>query len=126
MRHLLIVGASLHALHLFEEAFTRMHEDPIIVAAYAPLAPLGARHAAYLVFQLAFASGLIATLLAASGPRPRLVLAFAFALILIGEAHHLLRALSTHHYLSGLLTSLPLPFLGVLLAGHVLIKRNAA
>jgi hypothetical protein len=114
------VAAVLHLAHLAEEALGGMHDDPIIVAAYAWLSPLGARHAAYLVFQLAFALGLVSTVsVARGGGAMRLVLA-VFGLALVAEVHHPLRALFAGASNAGLVTSLPLPFVGALLVSRAL------
>jgi hypothetical protein len=110
------LAVALFVPHLIEEALTGMHDDALIVAAYAPLVALGPRHAAYLVFQLTFALGLGATWLFSLGGRARLAVVGAFAITLLAEAHHAVRAVSTLSYDSGLLTSLPLPFVGFFLA----------
>jgi hypothetical protein len=118
-RSLLLILA-VYAPHLLEEALTGMYDDPIIVAAYAPLASLSARHAAYLVFQLMLVLALGMTLLATLGHRARSVLLGALAAALLGESHHILRALVTHAYNSGLVTATPMLVVGVLLARRVL------
>jgi hypothetical protein len=108
VKRLLLVAALAQLVHLTDEALTGMHDDPIIAAAYAPLAPLGPRHAAYLVFQITFALAVIAAL-----SPPRLV-HFVLGLALVAEGHHVIRAICTHHVNSGLFTSFPLPILGAL------------
>ena len=55
MNRALAVASAFYLPHLLEEALTGMHDDALIVAAFAPLANLEPRHAAYLVFQLTFA-----------------------------------------------------------------------
>ena len=117
-RWLLLVLAA-YAPHLVEEALTGMSDDPLIVAAYAPFAGLSARHAAYLVFQLMLALSLGVALLTSLGGRAHVVLLAGLALALLAESHHVLRALVTHTYNSGLVTSLWMPIVGALLARKV-------
>ena len=104
--------AALYLAHMLEEAFTGMHDDAPIVNAYALLAPLGERHAAYAVFQLTFAIMLGAVTLAARGERGKRAVLGALALALVAEGHHLVRAVLTASYNPGLLTALLLPFAG--------------
>jgi hypothetical protein len=124
MKRLLGLALALYLPHLLDEALTGMHDDPLIVAAYARLAHLGARHAAYLVFQVTLALGLGATFLFARGGRARLTVMGVLGLALLAEAHHAVRALSTLSYDSGLCTSLPLPFLGALVVHRVIAARR--
>jgi hypothetical protein len=111
--------------HLAEEALTGMHDDPIIVAAGAflarssALAGLTERHAVYLTFQAMLALLLVAVLLVELGGTWRALVLAAFGLSLMGEAHHLVRFLVTHHASSGLVTSLPMPFLGLWILTHL-------
>jgi hypothetical protein len=118
-RWLLLVLA-VYAPHLVEEALTGMHDDPIIVAAFTPFASLSARHAAYLVFQLMLALSLGVALLTSLGGPSHVVLRAGLAVALVAESHHILRALVAHTYNSGLITSLPMPVVGALLARRVL------
>ena len=115
MSRALAVASAFYLPHLVEEALTGMHDDALIVAAFAPLANLEPRHAAYLVFQLTFAFGLVALQVYGLGGTPRRLVVGAFALALLAEAHHGLRAISLGVWTSGLLTSIPLPFVGALL-----------
>jgi len=124
MKRLVATALVLEGAHLLEEALTGMHDDPIIVAAYAPFAPLGARHAAYLIFQVTFALGLLACALVALGARR--IVAFAFGLVLLAESHHVLRAIYTHSANSGLVTSLALPVLGALLLGKLACSTTSS
>ncbi len=114
MTRLLAVGALLYAPHLAEEALTRMHDDPIIVAALAPLLTLEPRHAVYLMFQAMLLVTLGTTLLFARGGRARLLVLGALGLGLVAESHHVIRALVTLRYDSGLVTSLPMPLFGAI------------
>jgi len=118
-----IVASSAFLAHLTDEALFGMHDDPLIATAYAWLAPLGARHAAYLVFQITVAIGLGASLLVAAGGWGRRAVLFGFGLALLAEAHHPLRALLNGAGNAGLLTSLPLPILGALLLRRALSGR---
>ena len=115
MTRSLSLALALFAAHLLEEALTGMHDDRLIVAAYAWLAPLGGRHAAYLVFQLTVLICLGAVFVYAHGIRGRRLLLAAFGLSLFAESHHAVRALATLSWNSGLVTSLPLPILGAML-----------
>jgi hypothetical protein len=116
------IAALLHLAHLAEEGLRGMHDDPIIVAAYAWLSPLGARHAAYLVFQLAFGLGLVATVCVARGGRALRVVIGLFGLALVAEVHHPVRALLAGASNAGLLTSLPLPIVGALLLSRAALS----
>jgi hypothetical protein len=118
------VVLGFYVLHLVEESLTGMSNDPLIVAAYALLAHLGGRHAAYLVFQITWALGLVMTLVYASGWRGRRLVIGVFALGLLAEAHHAMRALVQPPASPGLLTSLPLPILGALIARNLYITRR--
>jgi hypothetical protein len=101
--------------HLLEEALTGMHDDAPIVTAYAWLASLGPRHAAYLVFQATFAVALSAVALVARGGRARAAVLAALGVALLGEGHHVVRALITTSYNPGLVTGLAMPCVGVFL-----------
>ena len=123
MNRLLAIVLAFYLPHLLEEAITGMHDDPWIVAAYAPLAHLGARHAAYLVFQITFALGLVVTLLYAHGGSARRWVMGLLGLALLAEMHHPLRALVALSWNSGLATSLPLPFVAALVLHQVVTSR---
>lgn len=120
MTRLLGVAIALYVPHLAEEALTHMHDDPLIVTALAPLAELSARHASYLVFQVMLALTLATTLMFSLGGRARLAVMTVLGLALLAEGHHVLRALATLHYDSGLVTSLPMPLFGAYLLRHIL------
>ena len=110
----------LYAPHLVEEAFTRMYDDRLIVTAFEPFAQLSARHATYLVFQIMMAVALGMTFFFSLGGRPRQSVMAVLAFALICESHHVVRALFTLQYDSGLVTSLPMPVVGALLMRKVL------
>jgi hypothetical protein len=124
MRRLLGIAIAFYIPHLLDEALTRMHDDRLIVAAYAMLAPLGARPAAYLAFQLTFALGLAMTWLFARGGVARRIVMAALAVALLAESHHIVRALFTFTFNSGLVTSLPLPWIGLLIVRHLASSRK--
>lgn len=113
MTRLLGVVAAVYMPHLTEEALTKMYDDPIIVALLAPFAELAPRHAAYLMFQAMLAVTLGAAFAFGLGGKPRIAVVAAFGVALLAEAHHLVRACVALHYNSGLLTSLPMPILGL-------------
>jgi len=108
-----------YAPHLAEESLTGMHDDPLIVAAFRPLSDLSARHATYLVFQIMLLLLLGTTLLFSLGGRPQRLVMLLLGVALLAESHHVIRALGTLQYNSGLATSLPLPVTGVLLLRRV-------
>jgi Protein of unknown function with HXXEE motif len=112
-RTLALIGA-VYVPHLVEEAVTGMHDDRLIVAAYGPLSQLEPRHASYLVFQIMLAIAIGMTLAWSRGERGQRVVVALLGLALLAESHHVLRALVTLSYNSGLLTSLPMPFIGAL------------
>jgi hypothetical protein len=122
---LLAATAAVYLPHLAEEALTGMHDDAIIVWVAGVLdrsdvlASLTPRHAVYLTFQLTLALLLVATWLTSLGGRWRDLVLFALGLSLLGESHHVVRWLVTHHASSGLVTSLPMPLLGVLILRRV-------
>ena len=117
----LAMGAvvALYLPHLAEEALTGMYDDPVIVRALSPLASLSARHSTYLVFQLTFALSLAVGFLATLGDRARLLVLGGMAVALLCEGHHLVRACLSLETNPGLLTSLPMPILGILLLRRV-------
>ncbi len=105
--------------HLLEEALTGMHEDPVVAPALSLLLELPPRHAVYLTFQLMMVLLLAAIVAYSRGGRPRLLVLGAIGVALLGEAHHVVRAVATLSPNSGLVTSLPMPFVGSLLLGAV-------
>ena len=68
-------------------------------------------------FMLALALGM--TFLVSLGGRARVSVMAALAFALVCESHHAVRALATLQYDSGLVTSLPMPIVGVLLMRKV-------
>jgi hypothetical protein len=112
MTRLLAIATLLYLPHLAEEAMTGMHDDPIIALALAPLLTLAPRHAVYLMFQGMLLVTLTTTLMFARGGLTRLFVVGAVGLALLGESHHLCRALFTLRYNPGLVTSLPMPLFG--------------
>ncbi len=119
MTRWLLLVVAVYVPHLFEEAITRMYDDPVIVAAYALLAGLSPRHAAYLVFQLTLVLALAMALLVSMRGRSGRVVLAGLALALVGESHHLVRAIVTHAYNPGLVTALPMLLVGLLLGQHL-------
>lgn len=109
----------VYAPHLVEEAFTRVYDDRLIVSAFEPISHLSARHSTYLVFQVMLAVALGMTFLVSLGGRARVSVMAALAFALVCESHHAVRALATLQYDSGLVTSLPMPIVGVLLMRKV-------
>ncbi len=122
MTRWLLLVLFVYAPHLVEEALTGMYDDPMIVAAFAPFESLSARHSAYLVFQSMLALSLGIALLTSLGGRAHAVLLAGLAVALLAESHHVLRALATHTYNSGLVTSLWMPIVGALLVRQVLTR----
>jgi hypothetical protein len=120
------LGVAFYVAHLVEEALTRMYDDPLIVAAFLPFSHLSARHAAYAVLQVSLAVALTAALLFSAGGRSRVVVAGGLVLALLAESHHAIRGLATLQYNSGLLTSFPLPLLGLAAVRRVVGDRRAA
>jgi len=118
-RALGLIGA-VYVPHLIDEALTGMHDDPLIVAAYTPLARLEPRHASYLVFQIMLSVALAMTFAWSRGRNAQRVVIALLGLALLAESHHVIRALVTLSYDSGLVTSLPMPFVGVLVLTRVL------
>ena len=114
-----------YAPHLVEEHATRMHDDPLIVFALRPLSHLTQREAAYMVFQVMMLLALGMTYLWSLGGRARDAVLFAVALALLGESHHVARALASLEYNSGLVTSLPMPFIGALVLRSLFVRRRA-
>ena len=103
---------AVYVPHVLEEALTGMCDDPIIAAAYRPLAQLSPRHASYLVFQVMLLLLLVALLIVSLGERGQRVVLGALAVALLCESHHLLRAALSLRYNPGLFTALPMPAVG--------------
>jgi hypothetical protein len=121
----LSLSLALYVPHVAEEALTGMHDDPVVAAAYAPLAALSPRHAATLVFQAMVIVTLATALAFAAGGWARTVVVTVLAASLLSEAHHLVRAFVSLHYVSGLFTSLPMPFAGLHLLRSVARARRS-
>ncbi len=117
---LFALALAVYLPHIAEEALTGMHDDPGIVLALSPLAGLSPRHAVYLTFQVMMLVTLVTALLVSRGGKPRLLVLAVLGVSLLGEAHHLVHALFTLQYNSGLVTSLPMPVVGVILLRRVL------
>jgi hypothetical protein len=124
-RYLLGLALGFYLPHLLEEAITGMHDDTLIVAAYDLVAPLGPRHAAYLVFQVTFALGLVMTVLLDRGVRGRVLVLGGLGIALLAETHHVVRAIVMHAYNSGLVTALPLPWIGLRLLRQASFEARA-
>ena len=116
---LLALALACYVPHITEEALTGMHDDPGIVLALAPLASLSPRHAAYLTFQVMMLLLLATTLAFARGGKARLFVVGVLGASLVGEGHHLVHALFTLSYNSGLVTSLPMPLAGAFILRSV-------
>jgi hypothetical protein len=125
MNRWLGIAVAVYLPHLLEEALMGMHDDPLIVAAFAPLSQLSARHATYLCFQIMLAVLLAVAYLVGRGGFGRTLVLSGIALALLGESHHLVRALWTLHYNPGLFTAAPMPVVGALL-GRALWKARRA
>ena len=110
-RRLALVLA-VYAPHLVEEHVTGMWNDRLIRAAFAPLEALPARQSAYLVFQIMLAIGLAMTWAYSRGGRSRDAVLAGLGLSLLAESHHVVRAVGSFAYDSGLVTSLPMPLVG--------------
>ena len=116
---LLAIAFALYVPHIADEALTGMYDDPMMVRALAPFAELSPRHAAYLTFQLMMLLAFAMTLAFARPGKPRLAVLGLVAATLVGEAHHVIRAVATLQTNSGLFTSLPMPLFGVYLLTRV-------
>jgi len=116
MKRLFLAVICVYAPHLLEEYFTQMWTDPMIAFALTPLANWSPQHAAYFVFQIMLALLLVTTLLFSLGKNSRNAVMLVFAVALLAESHHAVRFLISHHYNSGLVTSLPMPIVGALVA----------
>ena len=116
MKRLFLLVICVYAPHLLEEHFTRIWEDPLMAASLLPCADWSPQHALYCSFQITFALLCTMTLAFSFDGRPRNVVMAAFAVALLAESHHAIRFLISHHYNSGLVTSLPMPLVGALIA----------
>jgi Protein of unknown function with HXXEE motif len=112
--------------HLVEEHFTKMYDDPILVSLFLPLASLPARQSAYLVFQAMLTVALAMTYLFSLGGRAQEAVMVGLAVGLVAESHHVVRWMLSHSYNSGLLTSFPMPVLGLLILRVVFRHARAA
>jgi hypothetical protein len=126
MIRLLGLSILVYAPHLLEEHLTRMCDDPIIVAGFRPLEDLPARRASYAVFQVMLLLGLVLAYLFALGGKARTLVMAVIALALLGESHHLVRAIWDGSYNSGLVTVLPMPIVGVLIVDALLTAAPCA
>ena len=113
-----------YAPHLLEEHLTGMWNDAVIVTAFEPLSAMPARQAAYLLFQAMLALSLGMTFLVSLGGKWRDVVMVGLAAALVAEAHHVVRALATHEYNSGLVTSLPMPVVGAAILWRLFRRRS--
>ena len=125
MRRWLLLAIIVYAPHLLEEHLTGMWNDPLIVQAYAPLAALPAREAAYLLFQTMLGLGLLMTYAFSQGVSGRRLVLAAVAIALLCESHHLIRAVLTHSYNSGLATALPMPAAGSWILWKLIVRRQS-
>ncbi len=112
MQRWLLMVLVVYAPHLLEEHFTGMYNDPLIVRAFAPLAAMPPREAFYLVFQVMLGLALMMTYAFSRGEAGRRIVLAPLGMALLVESHHLVRAVVTHSYNSGLATALPLPVVG--------------
>jgi hypothetical protein len=112
MQRRLLLALVVYAPHLLEEHLTGMWNDPLIVRAFAPLAALPARQAAYLLFQIMLGMSLLMTYAFSCGRAGRRIVLGAIAVALLCESHHVIRAVATHSYNSGLVSAWPMPALG--------------
>ncbi len=116
MKRLFLSVICVYAPHLVEEYFTHIWDDPMLAPALGIVAGWSPQHALYCAFQITFALCCIATLAFSVAGRPRSVVMGVFAVALLAESHHAIRFLISHHYNSGLVTSLPMPFVGAFIA----------
>jgi hypothetical protein len=115
MKRRLLAALVVYAPHLVEEQLTRIDDEPWMARALRPFAASSPTHAAYSVFQVMLVVGLAMTLaFSLGGPARRLVM-LILGLSLVGESHHAIRFFASHHYNSGLVTSLPMPLVGALI-----------
>jgi hypothetical protein len=111
--------------HLMEEALTGMWRDPILAPALAPLSRLAPQQSAYLVFQAMVFFSLAMTHLASLGGRYRRAVELGLSFSMLAESHHFIRAVVTHSGNSGLVTSIPIPIVGLLVLHSVLVRPKA-
>ena len=112
MQRWLLMVLVVYAPHLLEEHFTGMWNDPLIVRAFSPLAAMPPREAFYLVFQLMLGLALLMTYAFSRGEAGRRIVLAPLGIALLVESHHIVRAVVTHSYNSGLATALPMPVVG--------------
>jgi hypothetical protein len=124
MKRLIFAAIYVYAPHLFEEHFTGMADDPLIVFAFSHFQNENARHASYAVFQIMMMVTLVSTLLFSLGGAPKKFVMAVLAFSLLAESHHVVRFLISHHYNSGLLTALPMPVVGILIFRNLLTKEK--
>jgi hypothetical protein len=124
MRQLILACLVVYAPHLLEEHFTGMWNDALIVAAFEPLSGMPARQSAYLLFQLMLALSLGMTFLFRLGGKGRDFVMVGLAAALVAESHHIVRAIATHEYNSGLVTSLPMPVVGAVILWRLFRRRS--
>ena len=115
MKRLLLASLLVYAPHLLEEHFTGIDDEPWMAFALGPFAGLSPSHAAYLVFQVMLALALAMTFAFSLGGKPQRAVMSALGISLVAESHHLVRLVISHHYNSGLVTSLPMPLVGALI-----------
>lgn len=113
-----------YAPHLVEEHLTGMWDDAVIATAFRPFAELPSRQAAYLLFQITLGLALLMTWAAMAGGRWQRAVLAGLGAAMLCESHHVVRALATHHYNSGLVTSLPMPVVGAIVLVAALTGRS--
>lgn len=123
MRRLLGLVLLVYLPHLVEEGCTRMCDDALIVEAFRPFSHLPAREAAYLFFQIMMGVALVMTYAFSRGGIWREAVMVILGLALLAESHHVIRALASHGYDSGLVTSLPMPLVGAYVIASV-VRRH--
>lgn len=124
MKQWILACLLVYAPHLLEEHLTGMWNDTLIVAAFEPLSSMPARQSAYLLFQAMLALALGMTLLVSLGGKWRDFVVVGLAAALVAESHHVVRAIATHEYNSGLATSLPMPVVGALILWRLFRRRS--
>jgi hypothetical protein len=124
MKRLLFVVICVYAPHLLEEYFTQIWHDPFLAPALDTVANWSPQHAAYFVFQIMLVLLLVATLLFSLGKNSRHAVMLIFAVALLAESHHAIRFLISHHYNSGVVTSLPMPFVGAFVILQIFSRKE--
>ena len=114
----------VYAPHLVEENLTRIWEDPFLAPALHVVASWSPQHALYCAFKITFALFCIVTLAFSVDGLPRKIVVGAFAIALLAESHHATRFLISHHYNSGLVTSLPMPLVGVFVLFRIFSRKE--